>query len=228
MRLGQGIQRVPRLVDPEPLAPLRADRGIESQVDDPAFLEAGEIEREGASIGGDADVRDRESAQIVVWLRGNCTYYWRARTAVSLVDFRAQRKKLNDEWQNVRDDIAGQYDKDTFYVGPVASGMNEFDLKIVRGTVDASGSKIAGSGFSVSSHSSSKWRKITYDTAFGGAVTVVATQQYPDDNDEDSSGDTRDNAVVISSKQTHCYIKCGGSNGDGSWRRFHFIAMGQG
>jgi hypothetical protein len=176
-----------------------------------------------------ADVHHhRESAQIVVWLRGNCTYFWRAQSAVSLVDFRAQRKKLGDEMQEVRDSIAGQYDKARIYVGPAASGMNEYDVKIVRGTVNAAGNKIAGGGFSVSAHSRHRWRKITYDTPFVGSVTVVATQQYPNDNTEDDSGDTRDNAIVVSSTKTHCYIKCGNGSGKADWRRFHFIAMGPG
>lgn len=97
-------------------------------------------------------------------------------------------------------------------------------LRIVRGTVTISGSIEAGDGFSVTKVGV-VW-KITFDVAFAAAPTVVATQQHPDHNLVNDSGNTRDNAVIVGVKTTEVYIKTGDGNGEHSWRRFHFIAIG--
>jgi cytochrome c-type biogenesis protein CcmE len=97
-------------------------------------------------------------------------------------------------------------------------------LRIVRGTVNGSGGIETGSGFSISK-SGVLW-KITFDTAFAAAPTLVVTQQFPDNNSATGDGNTRDNAVVVAVKSGEAYIKTGNGDGDQSWRRFHFIAIG--
>ncbi|MBK9756189.1 MAG: hypothetical protein IPO88_22370 [Nannocystis sp.] len=105
----------------------------------------------------------------------------------------------------------------------VTTGTSE-RLRIIRGTVTADGGISGGSGFSVSK-SGSLW-KIVFASAFSGEPTVIATQQYPDNNNNSDSGNTRDNAIVVGVKSGEAYIKTGDGNGDHSWRRFHFIAIG--
>jgi len=97
-------------------------------------------------------------------------------------------------------------------------------LRIVRGTVNASGGIEGGSGFSVSK-SGALW-KITFDAAFAAAPTLVVTQQYPDNNSASGDGNTRDNAVIVAVNKSEAYVKTGNGEGDQSWRRFHFIAIG--
>ncbi|MCB9702774.1 MAG: hypothetical protein H6711_12835 [Myxococcales bacterium] len=172
-----------------------------------------------------------ESAQIVIWLRGDCTYSWRGWTPLALQDYAATAKsyKFNNTTRSypIKDSLDGAWNQDTVFIGPEASGQYENDLKIIRGSVDGSGTKICGGGFSVSTDG--KCRKISYDIPFANDnVTVVVTQQYPDDNNGGDGGDTRDNAVVVTSKKDFCRIKTGNGSGDHSWRRFHFIAIGQG
>lgn len=164
--------------------------------------------------------------RVIVWLRGNCTYRWRASTSMSLVDYGATNKNYNSIAYNSRTDIVAQFNQDTVYIGPEASGQIETDLKIIRGTVSAAGAVVAGSGYSVGK-TGNCW-VVTYAIPFSGEVTVVATQQYPNDNDHDNTGDTRDNAVIVASLKTEVWIKTGNGSGDRDWRRFHFIAMGQG
>ncbi len=105
----------------------------------------------------------------------------------------------------------------------VVAGASE-RLRTVRGTVSANGDIAAGSGFSVSK-SGSLWR-IVFTNAFSSAPTVIANQQYPDNNNGTDSGSTRDNAVVVAAKTGEIFIKTGDGDGDHSWRRFHFIAIG--
>lgn len=105
----------------------------------------------------------------------------------------------------------------------VTTGASE-RLRIVRGTVSADGGIVSGSGFAVSK-SGNLW-KIVFSSAFSGTPTVVATQQYPDDNNASSSGNTKDNAIIVAVKASEAYIKTGNGDGDQAWRRFHFIAIG--
>ena len=97
-------------------------------------------------------------------------------------------------------------------------------LRIVRGTVNASGAIEAGAGFSVS-RVGVLW-KILFETAFAAAPTVVATQQYPDNNNCTDSGSANDNAVIVGVRTNEVFIKTGEGDGDHAWRRFHFIAIG--
>jgi len=100
-------------------------------------------------------------------------------------------------------------------------------LRTIRGTVNASGTIVAGSGFAVEKTANGLW-KVTFSTAFGSVPTLVTTQQYPDSNDNgaDDGGNTLDNAVVVSVSKTTAYVKTGNADGGQTWRRFHFIAMG--
>lgn len=106
----------------------------------------------------------------------------------------------------------------------VATGHAE-RLRIVRGTVTGSGGVADGSGFSLTRESN--WlTKIIFNTPFASTPSIVVTQQYPDNNNSNDGGNTKDNATVVRVDRWAAWVKCGGSDGDGSWRRFHFIAVG--
>ena len=106
----------------------------------------------------------------------------------------------------------------------VATGHAE-RLRIIRGTITAAGGIADGSGFSVAQQSN-YLTKITFTTAFSSTPTVVVTQQYPDNNSSTEGGDTRDNAIIVRVHDNCVYVKCGKNDGDGQYRRFHFIAVG--
>lgn len=97
-------------------------------------------------------------------------------------------------------------------------------LRTIRGTITASGTIADGKGFTVSRKGNTTM--ITFTEPFTDDPTVVATQQFPDHNLVNSTGDTRDNAVIVGVKTFAAYIKTGNGGGDGAWRRFHFIAIG--
>ncbi len=102
-------------------------------------------------------------------------------------------------------------------------------LQMIRGTVKSDGTALPGTsfkGFTVTKNSTGIYM-IIFDAAFSFVPTVVATQQYPDNNDFNlTSGDTKDNAVVVGISTTKCLIKCGRADGMADDRRFHFIAIG--
>jgi hypothetical protein len=102
-------------------------------------------------------------------------------------------------------------------------------LQMIRGTVGADGSGLAGigfKGFTVTKNSTGLYT-ITFSTAFSFVPTVVATQQYPANNDfVDVVQDTKDNAVIVGVDTTKCQVKCGNGDGKVADRRFHFIAIG--
>lgn len=97
-------------------------------------------------------------------------------------------------------------------------------LRTIRGTITASGTIADGKGFTVGRKGSTTM--ITFTEPFTDDPTVVATQQFPDNNLVNSTGDTRDNAVIVGVTRAEAYIKTGNGSGDGAWRRFHFIAIG--
>ncbi len=114
--------------------------------------------------------------------------------------------------------------KNTYIGGkPAVAGLSETGLRIVRGTVSASGTIVAGSGFTIGKEGN-KW-KISFSPRFGSTPTVIATQQYPDENTSKDGGNTRDNAIVVAVNRSWAYVKTGKDNGDHRWRRFHFIAI---
>jgi hypothetical protein len=103
----------------------------------------------------------------------------------------------------------------------VAPGCPE-QVRLIRGFVNPSGGT-RGKGFTAK-WASSGLCDITFDKAFGDAPVVVATQMFPGSNEQ--GGDTRDNAVVISSSTTRVRIKTGGGDGSAANRDFHFVAFG--
>lgn len=132
---------------------------------------------------------------------------------------------------HVRDGNTGSDNYKALYAGDmyanslaVTTGVSE-RLRIIRGTVTEAGSIAEGSGFTAS-HESNWLTKITFSAEFTSTPTVVATQQYPDNNTSTAGGDTRDNAIVARVEKGAVWIKCGDASGDGKWRRFHFIAVG--
>lgn len=111
----------------------------------------------------------------------------------------------------------------TFYVGGEypAPGCAE-QVRMIRGFVNSTGG-IRGAGFSA------RWVEsgicdITFTKAFADAPIIVATQMYA--GDYEKGGDTRDNAVVISSFTTRARVKTGGNTGSPVHRDFHFIVIG--
>ena len=106
----------------------------------------------------------------------------------------------------------------------VATGPAE-RLRIVRGTVTASNTVADGSGFSLAREPN--WlTKIIFNSAFASPPSIVVTQQHPDNNTSNDGGNTKDNAIVVRVDRYAAWVKCGDNDGDGSWRRFHFIAVG--
>lgn len=108
----------------------------------------------------------------------------------------------------------------------VTTGATE-RLRIIRGTVADINVIDAGSGFSISRQG--KLTKIKFEPPFSASPSVTVTQQHPNSNDDnrtDGSGDTRDNAVLASVTNEYALVKTGDGDGDHSWRRFHFIAIG--
>lgn len=121
----------------------------------------------------------------------------------------------------------GSLDNDNYigiYAANVASCVET--LQMIRGTVQADGTVSVGRGFTVVRDSTGLYT-ITFSSAFSAEPTVVATQQYPNHNDFNlTSGDTKDNAIVVGVSTTKCLIKCGRADGIADDRRFHFIAIG--
>lgn len=132
---------------------------------------------------------------------------------------------------HVRDGSLGSDDYKNLHAGDiyanslhVATGPAE-RLRIVRGTVTASGSIADGAGFNPTQQTG--WlTKITFNSPFASTPSVVVTQQFPDNNDATAGGDPRDNATVVRVDRYAAYIKCGTNSGEGAWRRFHFVAVG--
>ena len=132
---------------------------------------------------------------------------------------------------HVRDGNTGSDDYKSLYAGDiyannfhVATGTGE-RLRVVRGPASAGGTVAHGAGFSLARESN--WlTKIIFNTAFAATPTIVATQQYPDNNNSSDGGNTKDNAIIVKVDRWAAWVKCGNNDGSGSWRRFHFIAMG--
>ncbi len=93
--------------------------------------------------------------------------------------------------------------------------------RIIAGTVNADGSVLNGSEFTVSKPSKGHYL-VSFRPAFekisGGAVTQIYT----------SDGDTRDNAVIVKLHNYECYLKTGNASGDTDDRMFTFIFAGTG
>ena len=124
----------------------------------------------------------------------------------------------SDDWKPL---YAGDMFANSFHV---ATGPAE-RLRIIRGTVNGSGNVEVGGGFTLARDPN--WlTKVIFSTPFASAPSVVVTQQYPDNNSSGDGGNTKDNATVVKVDRFAAWIKCGDGDGSGSWRRFHFIAVG--
>jgi hypothetical protein len=99
-------------------------------------------------------------------------------------------------------------------------------LRTIRGVVNADGNRVHGKGFSCSKQG--RLYKVKFEPAFSDEPTFVCTQQGPDSNDDGRTdgGNTKDNALIVSCSREYALVKTGDNDGDHSWRRFHFIAMG--
>lgn len=97
-------------------------------------------------------------------------------------------------------------------------------LRIVRGIVNDAGGNVEGDGFTI--EKSGKLWKVSFTPAFAHPPTVVVTQQYPDSGDTSKYGSSRDNAVIVRCEAGAVWILTGDGNGDATFRRFHFIAIG--
>ena len=105
----------------------------------------------------------------------------------------------------------------------VVTGNTE-RLRVVRGIIDQNGAIAAGTGFAVMREYG--LTRINFTPAFSGTPSIVVTQQYPNDGNLGGSGNTLDNAVVVQSEANYAWVKTGNGNGDQTWRKFHFIAVG--
>ncbi len=93
------------------------------------------------------------------------------------------------------------------------------------GTVNPSAQKISGSpGWSVRSDGTGLYL-IIFEPSFSSAVSVVATQIYPNDLSS-GGGNTRDNAVIVGADNNEAKIKTGKDDGSAENRWFSFIALG--
>ena len=91
---------------------------------------------------------------------------------------------------------------------------------VVAGFVNANGTVVSGSGFTVSRRSTGLY-DVTFTRPFSTRPAVVATQHYGSD-----TGNTKDNAVVTVINEENCRVKTGNGDGSASNRHFCFFAMG--
>jgi len=117
-------------------------------------------------------------------------------------------------------DASGNASWETSASGGVAS--DESGLKIIRGTINADGTIITGSGFSVNRTDLGEYT-ITFTSAFSGAPTVTTSVIFSDDTASKSIG-----IYVNSSSTTNCVIETFDSvnGGDDEGTGFTFIAIG--
>jgi len=131
---------------------------------------------------------------------------------------------------HVRDGNPGSNDLKALTAGDMNSNGravvtgNTERLRIVRGIVDQNGAIAAGTGFAVMREYG--LTRINFTPGFSGTPSVVVSQQYPNDGNLGGSGNTLDNAVVVQSEANYAWVKTGNGNGDQTWRKFHFIAVG--
>jgi hypothetical protein len=97
-------------------------------------------------------------------------------------------------------------------------------LRIIRGTVDGSGSILAGLGFTVT-HVASGVYDINFADPFTGIPSASVTQVYPDIN-FGAPGLTLDNSVINGLSNTRARFTTGDSTGSLNDRSFSFIVMG--
>jgi hypothetical protein len=108
------------------------------------------------------------------------------------------------------------------------STSNYGGFRILRGSVAKDAQIKAGAGFSVVNDVRGIF-EIVFSSKFSGRPTVVATQNYPGNDDIHSNGgDPRDNVVIIAVLEDRFKLKTGGSGGETENRAFEFIAIGPG
>ena len=98
--------------------------------------------------------------------------------------------------------------------------------RIIRGNVNADGSREEGSGFQVTPLGSGEYY-IDFEPSFNSVPTIVATQNFPNWDGEGVAGFTTDNVVIVSVTENNAILKTGGHEGDPMNRNFCFIAIGE-
>ena len=95
-------------------------------------------------------------------------------------------------------------------------------LRIIRGIVDANGSILSGTGFTVTSPGEGRYR-ITFNASFSTYPTIIVTQQSANTT---GVWNTRDNCLVLDVQAAYTEVACGDGSGVYAYRKFHFIAIG--
>ncbi len=103
---------------------------------------------------------------------------------------------------------------------PVASAAEP--LRMIRGSVDANGTILAGTGFKVQAPGKGLFT-LTFTQSYQSPPTVVATQYW---KTYQSGINTLDNSLVVAITATGCQILTGDSAGVQTNRPFCFVAMG--
>ena len=98
------------------------------------------------------------------------------------------------------------------------------NLRMLRGTVDSNGNGIAGLGFTASRVDTGLC-DVTFDQPFPSVPSASVTQIFPDQN-FNTHGDSRDNAVINGLSTTKMRVLTGDSAGTASNRYFSFVVMG--
>jgi|GEM_PF-6764068 len=110
--------------------------------------------------------------------------------------------------------------------------VGDENLRVIRGTVLANGTKHAGSGFTVTKGTGGEatgFYYIYFDTAFSARPSVVTTWKYPDSGDDFGSSGTSSNVYttcMIAVSTTRFKVKVQGTSGGAVDRGFEFIAAG--
>eukprot|EP01123_Difflugia_compressa_P005354 TRINITY_DN17035_c0_g1_i1.p1 TRINITY_DN17035_c0_g1~~TRINITY_DN17035_c0_g1_i1.p1 ORF type:complete len:106 (-),score=14.74 TRINITY_DN17035_c0_g1_i1:107-424(-) len=99
-------------------------------------------------------------------------------------------------------------------------------LKTIGGFIDENGSPITKIGdYSISRDLNVGIYTITFNTPFENEPAVTASQVYNNDPSF-TMGDTRDNVCIVCITNSYMKLKTGDSVGQGSWRKFTFLAIG--
>ena len=100
------------------------------------------------------------------------------------------------------------------------------NLKVLWGNVNADGTTHTGRGFEVRHLGKGLYEVDFADGTFTQVPGFTAIQVRSWDNSAYSSGNTKDNCVLMFLSTSVAKVKTGDQNGDGSNRNFSFIATG--
>jgi hypothetical protein len=97
--------------------------------------------------------------------------------------------------------------------------------RIVRGSIQSTGTITGGGGFSLSSIGSGRY-EIVFSTPFSDRPSATVTQVYSDFDSNGWGGSTLDNAIITHLDQNKMRIVTGDGGGSGTDRDFSFIVVG--